>query len=362
MSKITKVDTTKINLNYNKNKQGNKNQSNNNDNNIIKKINEYITTSMESYAIESLSKYYKLSEGIYDINNFDDEFGGNQGVFEEYFERYIKDEKVREIINKYYPNEELTEEDLYLLFSRMNYVGCGYVAICNSIYNNAMKKMSYKEFQDKFGFPPYDITTNEEKEFFKHYNYEYMYLECFLNYQKNCKNFKSIKEIYGNERENISQGDGALSDDDFELVGADGLSQFDDPIVAKSYLQSKKISCSCYGSTVYTPEKYNNLVKYGFLDPEDGITEKNIDAYKKALKDGKEIVVSCEGFDLHYVTTDRNGNLKAIDRILRKDVGGHGMSVVGVDEEKRKLIISTWGGCAAIDVNDVYNFMIYDFD
>ena len=355
MSKITKVDTTKINLNYNKNKQGNKNQSNNNDNNIIKKINEYITTSMESYAIESLSKYYKLSEGIYDINNFDDEFGGNQGVFEEYFERYIKDEKVREIINKYYPNEELTKEDLHLLFSRMSAYGCTYISACNSIYNNALKTMSYKEFQDKFGFPPYYITTTADGETFKKYNYAYMFMDFYLYYQKKFNNFKSVKEIYGNEKELLLHANEKLPEDEYEITGAEGAVQQLSQAVS-DYLEKKDIKISIPTSEL------GYLKEYGFLDDNTNITNNNINAYKKALKDGKEIAVLCGGFDIYNVTKDSKDNIKATDQIKYEKVGSHVMSVVGVDEEKRKLIVSTWGECAAIDVNDVYGFWIYDFD
>lgn len=335
--------------------------------NIGKKIDNTMSSMVEYYELETIKNAPKMDKNIFDWekNSATDQFGGDQGALETNYIDFVNDPKIKEIINKYYPDEEVTEEDLQLLFSRMNYTGCGYIAFCNTVFEHAFETMSEVEFIKTFGFYPYTIKTNKDGTEYTDYNYEYTYLDFYLYFQKVNK-FKSIKEIYGNEKNN--PGD----DDDFELVGANGTYGWDVASIGKDYLKEKGINLKTYCQDYDTEidqnsdnyeERKNKLEKYGFeIDDGGYIYSNGLKSFKNALNDGKKIIVSCgtkAPFDIHTKEINDDGK---IEYYVYEDIDGHAMSVVDVDEDNDMLIVSTWGEIALIDFEAVENFQIYDYD
>ena len=307
-----------------------------------------------------------------DDNYIHFQLGGDQGELE-YNEIFLKDHEVINIIEKYFPDDYITEEDLQLLFSRMNDVGCGYIATCNTIFDYA-KELSGQEFEQIFGFAPYTTRKDEQGEKYLDYNYEYMFLNYFLYYAKEKEGFESIEDLYGNEKDNPEFGDGALSsDDNFELIGMDGTYEWEVAEITKKFLSEKGIKIDVYGSgygeesgkkgtwlnpnsKTYEKDK-NYLEKYGFEvddSKEKGKVIPSLKAIDNALKDGKKIIISGEDFPMYYA-----GNKDTIADDL-DNVGPHSMSVVGVEEDK--IMVSSWGKKYAINVKDIESFALYDYN
>lgn len=88
------------------------------------------------------------SMSIY-VNNpaFDSkgQFGGDQGSPQTHY----KDLKM--IVKKYYP--KYTDKQIKELLAKLNNEGCGYVALCNTLFAEFIGRE--KEFEQKFGFPMY---------------------------------------------------------------------------------------------------------------------------------------------------------------------------------------------------------------
>ena len=91
-------------------------------------------------------------------------------------EQFLNDPKIRQIIEEYFPGQEITDEDLSLLFYRMNKIGCGYVAAINTIFEG-YKDLSNEEWEELFGFPRVAVDNLGYS-----VNYDYLFLEFFIYY------------------------------------------------------------------------------------------------------------------------------------------------------------------------------------
>ena len=327
------------------------------------------------------------NNGIYDPNNnYYTEFGGNQGELIMNIENYIEDPKIREIITKYYPEADLSADNLELLFYRMNSVGCGYIAGINTILR-AYEASGHDEldFYARFGFPPYDLRTNQVSghKMDKDYNYEYLFLDFFLYSAKNVRGFNTLEEAIGNTEEEIAirngqAGDLALDDEDFKIEGMHGLYLSDlTPLIF--YLKEKGINMEMdYGemsrSIRVEPgteryEEFRSQMSYEVPDGTPLNAPITVDDFRNFLNEGKQVIISAKNFTLYY-PDDVDGNGK-YDDIYQSNIGGHAMCVVGVTEDD-KLIVSSWGNEYLFELGDppavgefdersMNDFIIFDY-
>lgn len=84
------------------------------------------------------------------------------------------------------------------------------------------------------------------------------------------------------------------------------------------------------------------------------IEEIDVEIMKALLEDGKKIIVSAKDFDMYL----KNTGIKT-----QSDVGPHAMTILDVDTENNKLLVSSWGKAYEIDFNeDIRGLAVYDFD
>ncbi len=251
-------------------------------------------------------------------------YGGYQGYLVNNFEELKDNPTIKSIIEKYFPDENLSDEKLKLLFTKMSSVGCGFIACTNSIFEGT-DNLTNDEFYQKFGYERYKTQKTKDGSNIKINNYEYVFLDYFLYYQKNVAKFSSIEAIYGNTSAN--SGDSALSG--MFNTGAQGTYGEIIANVAQDYLDEKQIDMKYnmaypeYNSALlpFDKNKYSNRVKEG-------------------LEEGKTVVISMKHFDI-YSMEDLDGN-NILDDIVEKDVGSHAMTVTGVTEDG-DYIVSSWG-------------------
>ncbi len=251
-------------------------------------------------------------------------------------EEFINDPIVRKKIEEYFPGQEVTDEDLALLFYRMNSVGCGYIATINTMFE-AYKDLSNEEWENIFGFPRVSVGD-------KGYtiNYDYMFLEFFIFYNQQVRKLNTIEGMYGNteEQRNIDQigGDAALNGNTFQMTGAEGSNI---PDLVKTLSMFLNIRYNLYPEGEYV----NGVAKD--LGPNDRLS---VDTVRSILESGEsQIIIGAEHFNL-YSPEDLNGN-GLLDDKLSADVGAHGMSVTGVTDDG-KLIVSSWGNEYILDPNE----------
>ena len=274
------------------------------------------------------------------IDMFSDEaanldlYGGYQGSLANNDFRYIHNKTILSIIDKYYPNGNYTDDDLRLLFSKMNHHGCGYVAASNYMFE-LTKNLSDEEFYDKFGFSRYEITYASDGSYVKNYNYNCMFLDYFLYYQSEL-GFSSLSEIYGDIQ--IGAQDGSISGN-YDDSGAQGSSHYIIARSIKSYLHEKKIDIS-YDNTFNYEKSFENLGQ-AVLNAISPLNDYfNGSKVRDALNVGKVVVIDMEDFTLYY-PYDADGNGK-LDDVERTAVGGHSMVVTGVTDDGG-YIVSSWG-------------------
>ena len=328
------------------------------------------------------------NNGIFDPNNdYYTEFGGNQGELIINIENYIEDPKIREIITKYYPEADLSADNLELLFYRMNSVGCGYIAAINTILR-AYEASGHDEldFYARFGFPPYDLRSNQVSghKMDKDYNYEYLFLDFFLYYAKNKKGFSTLEEAIGNTEEEIAlknnqAGDAALDDNDFTYEGMDGSWLGDVSSIMSMYLAEKGIDLEIDYSSIGTNirlepgteryEEFRSQMSYEVPEGTPLNAPITIDDFRTFLNEGKQVIIGARNFTLYY-PEDVDGNGK-YDDVYQSNIGGHAMTVVGITEDN-KLIVSSWGkeylyelgdppAVGEFDERSMTDFIVYDY-
>ena len=343
------------------------------DTNLTQHTKTWKNAVVENISLEELGNIEVTipnNDGPYNpLNNYYGLFGGNQGSLAENIEKFIDDEKIRQIVARYYP--EFDSEDLELLFYRMNYVGCGYVAAINTIFKEYLFHDEL-DFYDRFGFPPYDLGIVKEGGI-KLYNYDYLFLDFFLYYAKNERGFNTIEEVYGNVEEEIEFNnniieDGALSDEDFLHTGMAGTNIYTAGEVMKRYLAEKGIELSTSkikielepGSEKWQKKK-EELEEMGVeIGSDTKLYETDLDAdiAREILNQGKQIIIRAEDFTMYY-PEDKDGNGK-LDDIYIDDVGPHAMSVAGTASDG-KIVVSTWGEEVLVDPKEIGDYIIYEY-
>ena len=312
-----------------------------------------------------------------DANDNNRAYGGNQASLIISVEDFIDDNNVWEIVHKYYP--EASKEDIELLFNRMNFVGCGYVAAVNTLfqYFDSIPNGQSK-FEEIFGF---SMLTNKENpstgEHYYGYRYEYLFLDFFLYYAKNERGFDTIEEAYGNVEEEmeIRNNDAALDEEEFERTGMEGTYAVEAGNVFAKYLEEKGIELSVTSDTITTKitlepgteewkKRKEELEAIGINIPDDQpITENETEKVdiKEALREGKFAIVSANDFTLYY-PEDIDGNGK-LDDIYIEDVGSHAMTIVDITDDG-KYIVSSWGHKYILNPNldKPTGIAIYDYE
>ena len=121
--------------------------------NDVYDIDESYSKSLSSYRTTNLTNelYFikRLSTILDNITNpafdRDGQYGGYQGSPEQH------SEDLSEIVRKYYP--DYTQAQIDNLLSELREHGCGYVALCNTLF--AKYSGHEDDFEKKFGFPMY---------------------------------------------------------------------------------------------------------------------------------------------------------------------------------------------------------------
>lgn len=288
------------------------------------------------------------------------QYGGDQASLYNNREKYMNDPKINEIINKYYSN--VSDEDKELLFDRMNRCGCGYVACANTIMLEYIFR-GEDEFMEKFGYRPYELEYDENGELYKKFNYDYMILDYFLYYAKTYEGYNTIDEVYGNireERQKTASQDGALSGNSFWRTGMDCFDEYHSITVLQSFLAEKGIKMTYegrreleIGSDEWKKKKQELEAKGIKIDDDEKLFKdvelKCCDDFQKYLDEGKQICVSSRAFKM-YSDTDLDGNGK-YDDVVKDDVDGHEMYVVGTTSDPNKIVVSSWGKRFIIDID-----------
>ena len=344
------------------------------DTNLTQHTKTWKNADVENISLEELGNIevsIPNNDGPYNpSNDYWGLFGGYQGSLASNIEKFIDDEKIRQIVARYYP--EFDSEDLELLFYRMKYVGCGYIAAINTIFQEYLHHNEL-DFYDRFGFPPYNSRTVNGEDGIKSYNYDYLFLDFFLYYAKNERGFNTIEEVYGNVEEEIEFNnniieDGALSDEDFLHTGMAGTNLYTAGEVMKRYLAEKGIELSTSkikielepGSEEWQKKK-EELEEMGVeIGSDTKLYETDLDAdiAREILNQGKQIIIRAEDFTMYY-PEDKDGNGK-LDDIRADDVGPHGMSVVGTAPDG-KIVVSTWGEEVLVDPKEIDGYIIYEY-
>ena len=332
--------------------------------------------------IEKVGAFSDFFNGIWAWLDRIGKCGGNQTSLKDNADYFISLEEVQNIVHKYYP--EATEEDMELLFNKMSSIGCGYIASVNTIFfEYANKENGEEEFERIFGFP---MKTNGV------YNYELLFLDFFLYCSYYENDYITIEEAYGNiaEEMEVHNGDSALSDEEFSSTGMDGTMEHELSKMFEDYMASKGIIVNAAGCKIYR-YKDGTITDVG-IDGEKSsygsisldINSKAYEVYKKKLEtegymvpsgeplsiepididlemmkalleDGKKIIVGSGNFDLYNPVTDEKEY---------EDVGGHAMTVLDVDVENNKILVSSWGKSYELDLNEdvLTGISVYDFD
>ena len=344
------------------------------DTNLTQHTKTWKNADVENISLEELGNIevsIPNNDGPYNpSNDYWGLFGGYQGSLASNVEKFIDDEKIRQIVARYYP--EFDSEDLELLFYRMKYVGCGYIAAINTIFQEYLHHNEL-DFYDRFGFPPYNSRTVNGEDGIKSYNYDYLFLDFFLYYAKNERGFNTIEEVYGNVEEEIEFNnniieDGALSDEDFLHTGMAGTNLYTAGEVMKRYLAEKGIELSTSkikielepGSEEWQKKK-EELEEMGVeIGSDTKLYETDLDAdiAREILNQGKQIIIRAEDFTMYY-PEDKDGNGK-LDDIYIDDVGPHAMSVAGTASDG-KIVVSTWGEEVLVDPKEIGDYIIYEY-
>ena len=284
------------------------------------------------YIINANEDYFSNQSIFNEWNALTSQYGGDQNALNMNLEQFLNDPKIRQIIEEYFPGQEITDEDLSLLFYRMNKIGCGYVAAINTIFEG-YKDLSNEEWEELFGFPRVAVDNLGYS-----VNYDYLFLEFFIYYNQINRGLYTIEELYGNaeeERNRVQSGDAALTGNTFKRTGAIGT--YTDEIV--------NTVCKFLNEKHNTGHDVDGV--YKSFGPDE---EFPVDTIKNILSSqNNQIIIGAEHFNL-YSTEDLDGN-GLLDDKTSEDVGAHGMTVTGVTDDGR-LIVSSWGDEFILDPNE----------
>ena len=247
--------------------------------------------------------------------------GGNQTSFRIDNIFLCQDEKMQETIRRYWP--EATDEDIEMLFYKIERNGCGYTACANTIFKEYEGKEI--EFEKKFGFPMYIENSKGER----NYNYEYLIADYYA-YVWSSMGY-DVKELYEGMNKNIA-GDGSLIDDVSDTSMATGAragiyKQFEN-FMKDRYEIDIKIQQT---DTEFGGMYMGDLVNANF---ETQATKNNfVEVYKNLKTSNNHVFIKTTGWDLYSM----DGKLQT------KNGGGHAMYVLGVSKDGKRLKVSSWG-------------------
>lgn len=234
-----------------------------------------ITSNEANNTDNVVKKTVKKDESPYDNKGG---YGGNQGS-----PRNHKEE-MRNIVQKYYPDFTDAQIDDYL--EKLNSEGCGYVAICNTVFLQFIGKE--KEFEKKFGFPMYKKNGD--------FNYDAMVTDFYCatdNHNQKGILWWKHDSVDAKEDQSTKEGSGTNRDSRkyrYEM-----------------YMKDHGIDVEVKNVKV-SPKNFNSVSQKG------------------------EVVVGISPCVLY----DKNGN-----KVVDLD-GGHAMTVTGVTADGM-LIVSSWG-------------------
>lgn len=251
-----------------------------------------------------------------EYNNDSEQYGGSQMDFKNKVEELLQDPLIIARLKEYYPDATMEDYECYLL--KICNVGCGYTALVNSLFKQYEGRE--KEFQEKFGFPMYDIQENGEIDF----NYEYLILDYF-NYIWGNSGY-SIKEIYGDIGKDVQ--DGALQENKESNQGiATGLNDNTYPLFANFLKEKYNIDC-----TIDISNRHNSATENNYEDIYDKLANKN-----------NHVILRAGGADLYE-------SWKA-EPSLMENVGSHAMYITGKAENG--FDVSSWGNEYIADLSEV---------
>ncbi len=235
------------------------------------------------------------------------QYGGDQTSFSLSCNELLANEDIRKILTENFP--DATEEDYYLYLRKIEYVGCGYVAMVNSIFDAYQGKQ--EEFQNTFHIPMYRLDSRGKVVF----NYEPLVTSLYTYQWKDLLGYTNIEDIYGNVEEVMQN-----LDDDIEITGSSGTEPSYNDVFA-SFLKN------CYGVDC----EVKRIPIIPFL-----INEKKM--FEEYAKDSQSMILS--SFDFDYYSFDEETGEKG--RKIYDDLSGHAMSITGVTP-KGDFVVSSWG-------------------
>jgi len=230
------------------------------------------------------------------------EYGGNQGRAREIASDDAEFKEAYEWIKQIYP--ELTEEEAKAMLKAAAENGCGYVTMCNSIFQEFAGKED--EFEKIFGFPYYDEDGNV--------NHERLFIEMYTTTYRDGIN-----------------------------IGEDGYPKGTKPEsrmeVLNNFLKDKDITATSTQNVELTPE--------------------NVEQY---TSEGKYILI---GAHEDGTLLKRGEMLYNMDGTEYGTLSKHCMMVTGVTDDG-KIIVSSWGKeyyleMSEMDDNETYMVIEYDY-
>jgi hypothetical protein len=237
---------------------------------------------------------------------FDDngQYGGNQGS--PMLARGDKRDDLYEIVRKYYP--DMTDEEIADYLKKLNDEGCGYVAICNTIF--AEFDGQEERFEEIFGFPMYD--ENGE-----------------LNYDMLVTDLYAATDNHNQSGVWFWASDSVDPNEDASATDGWGTNEKSRKYRTELYLKDKGIDVKIDNSIKVTADNFSNY------------------------SDG-HVIMRGDHFELIPVN---GGDPVKVDE-------GHAMTVTGVTEDGL-LIVSSWGQQYYIDPNATgcsYDYAYYEYD
>lgn len=284
--------------------------------------------SITSFGVVTITENYNLrndyislmdKSGIYSYNNYPiHKYGGNQGDFaadndDDTVYELLQNDYIVSKLKKIYPDATMEDYEAYL--SKINNVGCGYVALANCIFKSFENIPT--EFEKRFGYPMYYTDESGNKIM----NYENLIFDYFTYVWADGSGYSIDQIVNGPQTsENVPNYNGRAQIDE---EGAHGTS----PNMLKVFSE-------------FMEKNYNLKVD---IDYKDGIANDELVEKVKAIKQKNDMpIIWADGYNLSCL----NGNNYLYDG------GSHAMCATNVTPDN-EIIVSTWGDPYIIDVSDV---------
>ena len=247
----------------------------------------------------------EIHNTVFDINN-PGYYGGNQMLFgnldsTERAEMY-------EIFRCNNPDIELTDAEFQNYLSRMSNEGCGYVAICNTIFQEYEGREA--EFESTFGFPMRDENDN--------LNYLPLEMDMYSRFDNIDPNSGLLNNLY--DYDSNVDGDQSTYNYLTDTTGY-GTNQYDLEYYLETYAASHNVDVDVHTNANVTVHNYDDIIEsgqqvnvlllHGDLYNMDGSVRQTINGghwmtVTGVTEDGMFIVSSCGG--QYYIDPSQNGN------------------------------------------------------